>query len=82
MCADGGVLHSARSGVQTVDGHTMTRTSDISSFRCYHESLRERVNGVKEAGQPLCTTKGGATDEVVLSAKPFDELAERVECCG
>lgn len=57
----------------------MIRTSDITSFTDHRQNLREHLNRVKETGRPLYITTNGETEAVVLSAKAFDEMAERVE---
>lgn len=57
----------------------MTRTTDITSFTEHRQNLREHLNRIKETGRPLYVTTNGETEAVVLSAKAYDELAERAE---
>jgi prevent-host-death family protein len=57
----------------------MTRTTDITSFTEHRQNLREHFNRIKESGRPLYVTTNGETEAVVLSAKAYDELAERAE---
>ncbi len=57
----------------------MTRTTDITSFTEHRQNLREHLNRIKETGRPLYVTTNGETEAVVLSAKAYDELADRAD---
>ncbi|MEX2219356.1 MAG: type II toxin-antitoxin system Phd/YefM family antitoxin [Phycisphaerales bacterium] len=57
----------------------MTRSTDITSFTDHRQNLREHLNRVKKTGRPLYVTTNGETEAVVLSAKAYDELADRAD---
>lgn len=57
----------------------MTRTTDITSFTEHRQNLREHLNRLKETGRPLYVTTNGETEAVVLSAKAYDELADKAD---
>ncbi|QQS07862.1 MAG: type II toxin-antitoxin system Phd/YefM family antitoxin [Phycisphaerales bacterium] len=57
----------------------MTRTSDITNFTELRQNLRDHLNHVKETGRLLYVTSDGVAEAVVLSAKAFDELADRAD---
>jgi prevent-host-death family protein len=60
----------------------MIRTSDITSFTEHRQNLREHFNRLKTTGRPLYVTTNGETEAVVLSAKAYDELADRADLAG
>jgi prevent-host-death family protein len=57
----------------------MTRTSDITNFTEHRQNLRDHLNRVKATGRPLYITSDGVPEAVVLSAKAYDELADRAD---
>lgn len=57
----------------------MTRTTDITSFSEHRQKLRDHLNRLKKTGRPLYITTGGVAEAVVLSAKAYDELADRAD---
>ncbi len=57
----------------------MTRTTDITSFTEHRQKLRDHLNRVKSTGRPLYITTDGVPEAVVLSAKAYDELADRAD---
>ena len=57
----------------------MTRTSDITNFTEHRQNLRDHLNRVKATGRPLFITSAGVPEAVLLSAKAFDELADRAD---
>jgi len=57
----------------------MTRTTDITSFTEHRQNLRQHLNRLKSTGRPLYVTTNGETEAVVLSAKAYDELADRAD---
>lgn len=57
----------------------MTRTTDITSFTDHRNNLRQHLNRLKKTGRPLYITTNGETEAVVLSAKAYDELADRAD---
>lgn len=60
----------------------MTRTTDITSFTEHRRNLRAHLNRIKRTGRPLYVTTNGETEAVVLSAKAYDELADRADMSG
>lgn len=60
----------------------MTRTTDITNFTEHRQKLRAHLNRVKKTGRPLYVTTNGETEAVVLSAKAYDELADRADLAG
>ena len=57
----------------------MTRTTDITSFSDHRKNLRSNLNRLKKTGRPLYITTDGTPEAVVLSAKAYDELADRAD---
>ena len=57
----------------------MTRTSDITNFTELRQNLRDHLNRVKATGRPLYITSDGVPEAVLLSAKAYDELADRAD---
>ncbi len=57
----------------------MTRTSDITNFTEHRQNLRDHLNRVKATGRPLYITSDGVPEAVLLSAKAYDELADRAD---
>jgi PHD/YefM family antitoxin component YafN of YafNO toxin-antitoxin module len=60
-------------------GGPMTRTTDITSFSEHRKHLRDHLNRLKKTGRPLYITADGVAEAVVLSAKAYDELADRAD---
>lgn len=57
----------------------MIRTTDITSVTEHRKNLREHLDRLKKSGRPLYVTTNGETEAVVLSAKAYDELADRAD---
>jgi prevent-host-death family protein len=57
----------------------MTRTTDITNFTQHRQNLRDHLNRVKATGRPLYITSDGEPEAVLLSAKAYDELADRAD---
>lgn len=57
----------------------MKRNGDTTDFAEYEQNLRAHHERISRGGRPLYVTHGGEGDAVVLSAKAFDELADRAD---
>lgn len=60
----------------------MTRSTDITSFTEHRRNLRLHLDRVKKSGRPLYVTTNGRTEAVILSARAYDELADRADLAG
>lgn len=57
----------------------MSRSTDITNFTEHRSNLRDHLNRVKQTGRPLYITTDGVAEAVVMSAKAYDELADRAD---
>lgn len=57
----------------------LIRTTDITSVTEHRKNLREHLDRLNKSGRPLYVTTNGQTEAVVLSAKAYDELADRAD---
>ncbi|MBX3318138.1 MAG: type II toxin-antitoxin system Phd/YefM family antitoxin [Phycisphaeraceae bacterium] len=57
----------------------MTRTTDITSVTEHRKNLREHLDRLNKSDRPLYVTTNGQTEAVVLSARAYDELADRAD---
>lgn len=57
----------------------MSRSTDITNFTEHRSKLRDHLNHVKQTGRPLYITTDGVAEAVVMSAKAYDELADRAD---
>ena len=62
-----------------IDGGSMARSTDITSFTEHRKHLRDHLCMVRETGRPLYVTTNGKTDAVVLSPEAYDALADKAE---